>query len=274
MIQQFRKTLRPPKLQYPDNLLKITFLGTGTSQGVPVIACECNVCTSKNEKDKRLRTSLLIENEDTTVVIDSGPDFRQQLLKAGVKKLDGLLFTHEHKDHIAGMDDIRAFNYICNKPVDIYASERVQQAIKREFHYAFDVIKYPGVPELNLHTIDLQPFCIGSISFTPILVKHYLLDVYGFRIGNFTYITDAKTIPDKEIIKIKGSEVVVLNALRREPHVSHFTLNEAINMMHSLQPKCGYLIHLSHQMGLHDEVENELPTFIRIAYDGLQLTFK
>lgn len=254
-------------------MLKITFLGTGTSQGVPVIACECEVCKSRDEKDKRLRTSILVENEDTTVVIDSGPDFRQQLLRAGVKKLDGLLFTHEHKDHIAGMDDIRAFNYVCNKPVDIYATDRVQHAIKREFHYAFDAIKYPGVPELNLHTIDLNPFKIGSIEFTPILVKHYLLDVLGFRIGNFTYITDAKTIPEDQHSKIYGSEVLVLNALRREPHVSHFTLEEALKMMQHFQPKLGLLTHLSHQMGLHDQIENDLPVDVRIAFDGMVLNF-
>lgn len=254
-------------------MLKITFLGTGTSQGVPVIACECEVCTSSNPKDKRLRTSILIENEDTTVVIDSGPDFRQQLLQAGVKKLDGLLFTHEHKDHIAGMDDIRAFNYICNKPVDIYATEQVQHAIKREFHYAFDAIKYPGVPELNLHTITLAPFKIGSIEFTPILVKHYLLDVFGYRIGDFTYITDAKTIPESQFEKIIGSKVLVLNALRKEPHVSHFTLDEAIKMINHFNPDLGLLTHLSHQIGLHSKLEAQLPEKVHIAYDGMVLNF-
>ncbi|MBL7924413.1 MAG: MBL fold metallo-hydrolase [Bacteroidia bacterium] len=251
----------------------MTFLGTGTSQGVPVIACDCEVCSSSDERDKRLRTSILVEDEHTTVVIDSGPDFRQQLLKAGVKKLDGLLFTHEHKDHIAGMDDIRAFNYINRKPVDIYATKQVQEAIKREFHYAFDAIKYPGVPELNLHTIDLRPFNIGTITFTPILVKHYLLDVFGFRIGNFTYITDAKTIPESEYPKIEGSAVLVLNALRKEPHVSHFTLNEAVRIMQHFKPETGYLTHLSHQIGKHADLEAELPAPVRVAYDGLKLSF-
>ena len=214
-----------------------------------------------------------MEDEHTTVVIDSGPDFRQQLLRARVKKLDGLLFTHEHKDHIAGMDDIRAFNYIGNKPVDIYATQQVQEAIKREFHYAFDAIKYPGVPELNLHTIDLSPFRIGTIEFIPIRVKHYLLDILGFRIGDFTYITDAKTIPEEEFSKIFNSRVLVLNALRREPHVSHFTLNEAIQMMEFFKPDNGYLTHLSHQMGLHEEVEKELPENVFIAFDGMELHF-
>ncbi len=255
-------------------MLKITFLGTGTSQGVPVIACDCEVCSSKDPKDNRLRTSILIENEDTTVVIDSGPDFRQQLLRAGVKKLDGLLFTHEHKDHIAGMDDIRAFNYICNKPVDIYATEQVQRAIKREFHYAFDAVKYPGVPEINMHTISLAPFKIGSLHFTPILVKHYMLDVLGFRIDDFCYITDAKTIPEDQLNKIRNSKVLVLNALRREPHVSHFTLNEALDMMRLLKPERGYLTHLSHQMGLHQNIEKELPETVKVAYDGMTLTFQ
>lgn len=250
-------------------MLKFTFLGTGTSQGVPVIACTCEVCKSTDPRDQRLRTSLLIEDEHTTVVIDSGPDFRQQLLRAGVKKLDGLVFTHEHKDHIAGMDDIRAFNYIHQKPVDIYATEQVQEAIKREFHYAFDAVKYPGVPELKLITIENRPFKVGTILFTPILVKHYLLDVFGFRIGDFTYITDAKTIPAEEHAKIKGSQTLVLNALRREPHISHLTLGEALKVMEQFNPRAGYLTHLSHQMGLHADLNNELPEGIQIAYDGL-----
>lgn len=250
-------------------MLKITFLGTGTSQGVPVIACGCDVCKSSDPKDNRLRTSILVEDEQTTVVIDSGPDFRQQMLRANVKKLDGLLFTHEHKDHIAGMDDIRAFNYINQRAVDIYATLTVQAAIKREFHYAFDAIKYPGVPELNLITIENKPFKIGTLTFTPIRVKHYLMDIFGFRIGDFTYITDAKTIPEEEYVKIQGSKLIVLNALRKEPHVSHFTLDEAIHMIKHFSPEQGYLIHLSHQMGLHSEVEASLPKGINVSYDGM-----
>lgn len=257
----------------PETVIRITFLGTGTSQGVPVIACDCEVCTSTDPRDKRLRTSILVEDENTTVVIDSGPDFRYQMLRAGVKKLDGLVFTHEHKDHIAGMDDIRAFNYIGKKPVDIYATERVQLAIKREFHYAFDAVKYPGVPELHLHTIENKSFKIGTLTFTPILVKHYLLDVFGFRIGDFTYITDAKTIPESEHPKVFGSNILVLNALRREPHISHFTLDEALDAMAYFKPTGGLLTHLSHQMGVHQKVEEELPSSVRIAYDGLVLEF-
>ena len=251
--------------------LKITFLGTGTSQGVPVIACDCEVCTSLDPRDNRLRTSIMVEDESTTVVIDSGPDFRQQLLRAKVKKLDGLLFTHEHKDHIAGMDDIRAFNYICRQPVDIYATKQVQSALEREFHYAFDEIKYPGVPELTVHTIENKQFNIGTISFLPILVKHFKLDVFGYRIGDFTYITDANYISEEEKEKIKGSKIIVVNALRREPHVSHFTFQQAIDLMNELKPEKAYFTHISHQLGLHHEVSKELPSFIELAYDGLEI---
>jgi phosphoribosyl 1,2-cyclic phosphate phosphodiesterase len=250
-------------------LLKITFLGTGTSQGVPVIACECNTCQSSDSRDKRLRTSILIEDGTSTVVIDSGPDFRQQMLRAGVRKLDALVFTHEHKDHLAGLDDVRAFNFFGGKAVDLYAAIPVQNAIRREFHYAFDSVKYPGVPELNLITIDREPFRIGTLEFTPIRVKHYLMEVFGFRVGSFTYITDAKSIEPAELEKIRGSRTIVLNALRKEPHISHFTLDEAVRLMQDLSPEQGYLTHLSHQMGLHSQVSKELPDHISIAFDGL-----
>ena len=252
-------------------MTKFTFLGTGTSQGVPVIGCKCNVCTSKNWEDKRLRTSLLIETATTTVVIDSGPDFRQQLLREQICKLDGLVFTHEHKDHVAGMDDIRAFNYVNKKPVEIYATTQVQAALKCEFHYAFDDNKYPGVPELNLNTIENQTFKIGDITLQPILVKHFLLDVFGFRVGDFTYITDAKTISDTELDKVKGSKVLVLNALRREEHVSHLTLKEALEIIKLINPERAYLTHLSHQMGKHHEINIELPEGVFCAYDGLTI---
>ncbi|CAN5642573.1 MBL fold metallo-hydrolase [soil metagenome] len=254
-------------------MLKVTFLGTGTSQGVPLIACECAVCSSVDEHDKRLRTSMLLEDEFTTVIIDSGPDFRQQCLRAKVKKLDGLVFTHEHKDHIAGMDDIRAFNYVNKKNVDIYATEQVQHALKREFHYAFDAIKYPGVPELTLHTITNHPFKIGTLELTPILVKHFMLDVFGFRVGDFTFITDAKSISEEEMVKITGSKVLVINALRREPHVSHFTLEEALAIIKRVNPEMAFLTHLSHQMGKHEDVNQELPSNVACAYDGLVLHF-
>ncbi len=254
-------------------MLRVTFLGTGTSQGVPVIACTCSVCTSTDERDKRLRSAIMIEDEHTTLVIDSGPDFRQQMLRVRARKLDGLIFTHEHKDHIAGMDDIRAFNYICKKAVDIYATTQVQNALKREFHYAFDEYKYPGVPELNLHTIENKKFTVGTIELQPILVKHYMMDVFGFRVGPFTYITDAKTISEEEIRKITGSEVLVLNALRKEEHVSHFTLNEAIAVSNLIQPAKTYFTHISHQLGTTATVNKELPKGMELAFDGLVLEF-
>lgn len=253
--------------------MKVTFLGTGTSQGVPVIACRCHVCTSTDEHDKRLRTSILVEDDDTTVVIDSGPDFRQQLLRADVLKLDGLIFTHEHKDHIAGMDDIRAFNYVNQKAVDIYATKDVQKALKREFHYAFEDFKYPGVPELNLHTITSERFKVGTIEFIPVPVMHYRLEVFGYRIGDFSYVTDAKSISDESMDLLRNSKVLVINALRREQHVSHFTLEEALEVIEELKPGKAYLIHLSHQMGRHAELAAELPVNVECAYDGLELYF-
>jgi phosphoribosyl 1,2-cyclic phosphate phosphodiesterase len=250
-------------------LLRVTFLGTGTSQGIPVIACTCPVCSSTDERDKRLRSSIMIENEDTTVVIDSGPDFRQQMLRVKARKLDGLVFTHEHKDHIAGMDDIRAFNYICKKAVDIYASKEVQSALQREFHYAFDEIKYPGVPELAVHLIRNERFKVGSMELEPILVKHYRMDVFGYRIGPFTYITDAKSISAEEIKKITGSEVLVLNALRKLEHISHFTLDEAVSMSQQIGVPKTYFTHISHQLGITADVNKELPKGMQLAYDGL-----
>ena len=201
--------------------MTITFLGTGTSQGVPVIACGCEVCTSADSRDKRLRSSILVEG-DKTVVIDSGPDFRYQMLRAKVQHLDALVFTHEHKDHVAGMDDIRAFNYKQNSPIDVWAEERVQLAIKKEFHYIFTEFKYPGIPQVNLKTITNEPFLIGDIKFTPIEVMHYKLPVKGFRINDFTYITDAKTISESEKKLIKGSNILVINALQKQIHISVF----------------------------------------------------
>lgn len=251
--------------------MKITFLGTGTSQGVPLIGCNCRVCSSNNPKDKRLRSSVLIESNDQSIVIDTGPDFRQQMLREKVSTLNAVLFTHEHKDHIAGMDDIRAYNFILKKKIEVYATVNVQQALRREFHYIFSDEKYPGIPEINLHTITDEPFKVGEIEVLPIVVKHYKLPVLGFRIGDFTYITDANYISDSEKEKIKGSKVVVLNALRREKHISHFTFKEAIELMEEFKPEKGYFTHISHQLGLHDRVEEELPDFIRLAYDGLKL---
>ena len=249
----------------------VTFLGTGTSQGVPVIACKCNVCTSSDARDNRLRSSIHISANGNSFVIDSGPDFRQQMLRYKITDLTALIFTHEHKDHIAGMDDIRAFNYIHEKKVEVYASEFVQIAMRREFPYVFDDSKYPGVPEINLHTIENKPFIIEGIEFIPIKVMHYKLPVFGYRIGDFTYITDANFIADEEKEKIKGSKILVLNALRKEKHVSHYNLNEALELIEELKPGTTYLTHISHQLGLHSEVEKELPANVFCAYDGLQI---
>ena len=251
--------------------MTITFLGTGTSQGVPVIACGCEVCTSTDARDNRLRTSILIEAEDKTIVVDSGPDFRYQMLRAGVKHLDAIVFTHEHKDHIAGMDDIRAFNYKQNSPIDIYADQRVQKALVREFPYVFDGTGYPGIPQVVMHPIDLLPFSIGNNIFTPIEVLHYKLPILGFRVNDFTYITDAKTVPESEKEKIKGTKTLVINALQKQTHISHFTLEEAINFANEVGADMTYLTHISHRLGTHFDVSKELPANIELAYDGLKL---
>jgi len=252
--------------------MKVIFLGTGTSQGVPVIACSCAVCLSKNTKDKRLRTSIMIEAKGKVIVIDTGPDFRQQMLRENVKQLNAVVFTHEHKDHIAGLDDVRAFNYKQKKNMDIYATPEVQEALIREFHYAFTKYKYPGVPQLELHTINDEAFDIEGIVIQPINVWHHKMPVKAYRVGNFTYITDANRIEEEELEKIKGSEIVVINALRKQSHISHFTLEEAIELLEKIKPKKAYLTHISHLLGLHDEVTKELPDFVDIAYDGLCVT--
>jgi phosphoribosyl 1,2-cyclic phosphate phosphodiesterase len=251
--------------------MKITFLGTGTSQGVPLIACECAVCQSPDPRDKRLRTSILIEDEGSVFVVDTGPDFRQQMLRENVKQLDAVIFTHEHKDHMAGLDDIRAFNYKTKKAMDIYADNRTQNAIRRDFHYVFSGEKYPGIPELTMHEIKDQPFKINNTTFIPVNVWHHMMPVKGFRIKDFTYITDANRIDDSELEKIRGSKIIVLNALRREAHISHFTLHQATELLEQLKPEKGILIHLSHQLGRHAEIEKELPPFIQLAYDGMKI---
>ena len=251
--------------------LKITFLGTGTSSGVPMIGCSCDVCTSLDKNDKRLRSSILVESDTTTLVVDTTPDFRYQMLRAGVKKLDAVLFTHPHKDHVAGLDDVRAFNYFQQKPMELYANSLTEEAIKREFAYAFSDKKYPGIPNLNLNTIDGSPFIIGDIPVVPILVWHLKMPVLGFRFGTFTYITDANKIDAAEKEKIKGSAVVVLNALRKESHISHFTLDEAVAMVQELGVPVGYFTHISHQLGRHEEVNDTLPEGIALAFDGQRI---
>jgi len=253
--------------------VRITFLGTGTSQGVPVIACPCPICHSADPRDKRLRASVLIETERGNIVIDTGPDFRYQMLRQNVLELDAILFTHNHKDHIAGLDDVRAYNYFQQQPMDVYASTETQDALRREFKYIFDNADYPGVPQLSLHTITNQPFrVLGGIDIMPVRVLHYKLEVFGFRIGDFTYITDANHIAPEEIQKIKGSKILVLNALRKEPHISHFTLEEAIDMARHIGAEKTYFTHISHQLGFHHEEEPLLPENMHLAYDGLQLT--
>ena len=251
--------------------MKVTILGSGTSQGVPLIACKCEVCTSTNVKDKRLRSSIMVETSTTTIVIDTGPDFRQQMLREQVEQLDAVVFTHEHKDHIAGLDDVRAFNFINGKHIEVYATSRVQAAIKREFAYIFAEDKYPGIPLINLNEIDLATFQIKDIKLIPIEVMHYKMPVLGFRIADFTYITDAKSISEKEKEKIKGSKVLVINALRREEHISHFTFQEAIDLAKELDVEQAYFTHISHQLGLHEQVSEELPSNVFLAYDGLKL---
>lgn len=252
--------------------MKITFIGTGTSQGVPVIGCQCHICTSTDKKDNRLRTSVYIETDDVRFVIDTGPDFRYQMLRSRIHQLDAVVFTHSHKDHIAGLDDIRAYNYFQQKAIDVYATNETQEALRREYRYIFENAHYPGVPQITLHTISEQAtFRIGNVEITPIKVQHYEMDVLGFRIGDFTYITDANYISPEEMTKILGSKVLVLNALRHQEHVSHFTLSQAIAVAQQANPEQTYLTHISHQLGLHEEVSNTLPPGIFLAYDELTL---
>ena len=236
-----------------------------------MIGCECAICSSKNEKDKRLRSSILVQSKKTTLVVDTTPDFRTQMLRENVKKLDAVLFTHPHKDHIAGMDDIRAYNFFQHKPMEVYANILTQEALQREFYYVFAEKKYAGIPSINLHTISDQPFMVDDIPVIPILVHHLKMPVLGFRFGHFTYITDANKIDEAEKAKIKGSQVLVVNALRKKEHISHFTLQEAINLVKELEIPTAYFTHISHQLGLHEEIEKELGGNIHLAYDGLQL---
>jgi len=237
-----------------------------------MIACSCRVCTSADEKDKRLRSSILVQSSTTTIVVDTTPDFREQMLRINNKKLDAVLFTHPHKDHTAGLDDVRAYNFFSGKTMDVYANSLTEEALKREFAYAFSDKRYPGIPDINLITIDETPFFIGDIKVIPIQVWHYKMPVYGFRFGNFTYITDANRIDENEKLKIKGSEVLVLNALRKEDHISHFTLQQAVDLVQELEVPTAYFTHISHQLGKHDDVNAILPKDIQLAYDGLQIS--
>jgi phosphoribosyl 1,2-cyclic phosphate phosphodiesterase len=253
----------------------LTFLGTGTSQGVPVITCECDVCSSGNSKDKRLRTSALIEIEGRTIVIDSGPDFRQQMLREKVKSLDAILFTHEHKDHIAGTDDVRAFNHKQQHAIEVFCSLPVEKALKREFYYAFEPAdkRYPGVPSINITLIENKPFRLLGIDVEPIQVWHHKMPVLGYRIGNMAYITDANRIEDEELKKLEGLDVLVLNSLRKSYHISHFTLDEAVALAKKINAKATFLTHISHLLGKHDEINAELPENIKLAFDGHKVEF-
>jgi len=254
--------------------MKITFLGTGTSQGVPVIGCQCEVCISVHMEDKRLRTSVLIESDNNTVVIDTGPDFRQQMLRENVQKLDAVLFTHEHKDHIAGMDDVRAFNFKFKKDMPIYANDRVHEALKREFHYVFSAYQYPGIPKVKLHSIDAESnFSIGDITFQSIELMHHKIKVLGFRINDLVYITDVNYINHKQLQKIIGCKILIVSALRKEKHISHFTLEEAVELSQKVGAESVFLTHISHLMGNHHRVNAELPQHIQLAYDGLSIDF-
>ena len=234
-----------------------------------MIACECPVCQSTDKKDKRLRSSILVQSAHTTIAVDAGPDFRYQMLRANVKHLDAILFTHPHKDHIAGLDDVRAFNFFSQQPMKVFANKMTQEVVIREFPYAFYESKYPGVPEIQLITIDMEPFTVGDIQVTPVQVWHLKMPVLGFRFGKFTYITDANNIEPAEQDKIRGSEVLVLNTLRKEKHISHYSLSEGIAVVQELAIPQTYFTHLSHQMGKHADVEQELPEGIHLASDNL-----
>ena len=251
--------------------IEATLLGTGTSQGVPIIACSCDVCKSEDSRDKRLRSSILLKINGQNFVIDAGPDFRQQMLREQVNSLRAILLTHEHVDHIFGLDDIRSFNWIQKHPTDIFAEQRVQDAVKHTFHYVFANSKYPGIPKMNLHLFENEPFIIDNIEFIPIRCYHHKLPVYGFRVGDLTYITDTNSIPNKELTKIKGTKILIINALRKEKHISHFNLEEALEIINFIQPEKAFLTHLSHSFGKHTDIEKELPKNVFVAYDGLRI---
>lgn len=252
--------------------MKITFLGTGTSQGIPIIGSTHPVCLSDNPKDKRLRVSILVEWDDYCYVVDCGPDFRQQMLNAEVSKIDGVVFTHEHADHTMGLDDIRPF-FFRQGDIDLYAHKRVFKALEKRFDYIFtSEAKYPGVPSVIKHEIKNEPFTLGNLEIIPVDGLHYKLQVFGFRFGDFAYLTDMKTVPDVEIKKLRNLDVLVVNALREEPHISHFNLEEALEFIEKVRPKRAYLTHISHWLGFHDDVQQKLPENVFLAYDNLQIT--
>jgi len=249
----------------------VTFLGTGTSQGIPVIACDCEVCQSMDYRDARTRTSVHIELGDLSLIIDTGPDFRHQVLRERIKRLDAVIFTHEHKDHTAGLDEVRSFNFKQNMDMPIYGEKRVLKQLKQEFEYIFSENKYPGVPRVDSHEINTEPFSINGQDILPIRVLHYKLPVLGFRINGFTYITDANQISKEEKEKVIGSEVIVINALQKESHISHYNLKEALELITELKPKKAFLTHISHKLGFHENISSEIPENVFLAYDGLKI---
>jgi phosphoribosyl 1,2-cyclic phosphate phosphodiesterase len=257
----------------PFPSFQVTFLGTGTSGGVPMVGCSCEVCRSADPKDSRLRSSILIETDTTTVAIDATPDFRQQMLRHQVKKLDGILITHPHKDHVGGIDDTRPFQYFQQGPTRIFGSAFSLEGIRREIPYAFEPNPYPGVPMLELNEIQEEPFMVGDIPLVPVRVWHHRMPVTGFRIGDFTYITDANRIDEEELQKIRGSHTLVVNALRRQKHISHFTLDEAVLLAKDLGVQKAWFTHISHQLGTHADINAELPPHLQLAFDGQQLSF-
>lgn len=255
------------------NEVKLTFLGTGTSQGVPIIACDCDVCRSTDSRDKRLRASVLLEFSGKKILVDAGPDFRYQLLRQGVKTLDAIILTHFHKDHTGGLDDVRAFNYFTKKPMDIYCEDRVYTALKRDYAYVFAEEKYPGAPSMDVHVIDENPFTIdGSAPIIPIRGMHYQLPVLGFRFGNIAYLTDFSHIEDSELSKLRGLDYFIINTVQKKPHISHFSLSEAVELCQKVGAKESYLTHLSHRLPRHELLTRELPEGIYPAYDTLTLT--
>jgi phosphoribosyl 1,2-cyclic phosphate phosphodiesterase len=251
--------------------MRITFLGSGTSQGVPVIGCTCDICSSLDFRDKRLRSSIQVEVSDRSFVIDTGPDFRQQMLRERVKRIDAILFTHAHRDHTAGLDDVRAYNFMQRMDMPVYGRQEVLDQLKIEYAYAFMKDSYPGIPRLLLNLIDDKPFSIHGVDIIPLLVTHLKMPVLGFRFANFSYITDANHIPEATLDKLIGTEVLVLNALQLDPHISHFNLDEALDMVEKIKPSRTYFTHISHKLGLHADVSKQLPDNVMLAYDGLQI---
>ena len=248
----------------------LTFLGTGTSQGVPLVGCRCKVCTSSDPKDKRLRTSALIQTSKSSILLDAGPDFRYQMLHYNVRRIDAILLTHSHRDHIAGLDEVRTYNYFQKGPIPLYGSEQTLEGVKRFIPYAFGKDRYPGAPEFTMHKVGTRAFHLFDLNIIPIKIQHYQMDVTGYRIGDFTYITDAKSIEAASVDKIRGTKTLVINALRKEPHLTHFSLSDALQLIDEIKPERAYLVHTGHALG-YAQTQAELPKGVQMAYDGLSI---